>query len=228
MILINKENYWVKIKYLDNIFKNILYKNREKIYKIFQKNIYLNKSYTLIDIGTSPILEESENMILKKYKWKDRITCLSNQNCSILKKKYKNTQFLNGDAKEMRFKNNKFDIVHCSATIEHLGSSRDQLKGLKEMYRISKKYLFITTPNRFFPIEMHTKLPFLHFLPKKIFRKIIKFLGDDFFCYEKNLNLLSTKDMINLCRNAKITNYKIVYNYFLFFKSNIILVAKKI
>ena len=70
MILINKKNYWVKIKYLDNIFKNILFKNREKIYQIFQKNIYLNKSYTLIDIGTSPILEESENVILKKYKWK--------------------------------------------------------------------------------------------------------------------------------------------------------------
>jgi ubiquinone/menaquinone biosynthesis C-methylase UbiE len=228
MILINKKNYWVKIKYLDNILKNILLKNREKIYQIFQKNIYLNKSCTLIDIGTSPILEESENVILKKYKWKNKITCLSNQDCNILNKKYKKIKFLKGDAKKMYFKNNKFDIVHCSATIEHLGSSQDQLKGLKEMYRISKKHLFLTTPNRFFPIEMHTKLPFLHFLPKKIFRKIIKFLGDDFLCYEKNLNLLSTKDIINLCKNAKITNYKIVYNYFLFFKSNIILIAKKL
>jgi ubiquinone/menaquinone biosynthesis C-methylase UbiE len=227
MISINKKNYWISIKILDNILEKILYESRKKIYKIFCNKIPLKKNFTIIDVGTSPMLEKYENIILSQYKWKDNITCLSNQNCNILKQQYKNTQFLKGDAKKMRFKNNKFDIVHCSATIEHLGSSRNQLKGLKEMYRISKKYLFITTPNRFFPIEVHTKLPFLHFLPKKIFRKIIKFLGDDFFCYEKNLNLLSTKDIINLCRNAKITNYKIVYNYFLFFKSNIILIAKK-
>ena len=122
---------------------------------------------------------------------------------------------------------NKFDVVYCSATIEHLGSYQNQLRALKEMNRISKKYLFLTTPNRFFPIEMHTKIPFLHFLPKKIFRAIIRFLGDDFFCHEKNLNLLSIKDVIKLCKNAQIKNYEIMYNYFLFFKSNIILIAKK-
>jgi hypothetical protein len=74
---------------------------------------------------------------------------------------------------------------------------------------------------------MHTKIPFLHFLPKKMFRAIIRFFGDDFFCHEKNLNLLSIKDVIKLCKNAQIKNYEIMYNYFLFFKSNIILIAKK-
>jgi hypothetical protein len=227
MFSTNKKNYWVTIKYLDSILKDFLYKNRIKIYKIFRKHIIQNKKNLLIDIGTSPIIDKSENVILKKYKFKENITCLSNQNCNILKARYKKIKFVIGDAKKMIFKNNKFDIVHCSATLEHLGSYSNQLKAIKEMYRITKRYLFISTPNRFFPIEMHTKLPLLHFLPKKLFRYIINFFGDDFFCYEKNLNLLSVNDLIKLCFNAKIKEYIITYNYFLFFKSNIILIAKK-
>ncbi len=227
MITINKKNYWVSIKFLDNFLKIILYIYRKKIYKIFSNNIALKKNYKLIDIGTSPILEKSENIILSKYKWKENITCLSDQNCNILKKKYKKTKFLKGDAKKINYRNNTFDIVHSSATIEHLGSYKNQLKALKEMYRISKKYLFITTPYRFFPIEMHTKLPLLHFLPKKIFRLILKFFGENFFCYEKNLNLLTKKDLDKLCIDAKIKNYKIIFNYLLFFKSNMILIAGK-
>ena len=227
MISINKKNYWVSIKVLDKILERILYESRKKIYQIFCKKIPLKKNFTLIDVGTSPMLEKYENIILSQYKWKKNITCLSDQNCNILKKKYKEIKISIGDAKKINYKNNKFDVVYCSATIEHLGSYQNQLRALKEMNRISKKYLFLTTPNRFFPIEMHTKIPFLHFLPKKIFRAIIRFFGDDFFCHEKNLNLLSIKDVIKLCKNAQIKNYEIMYNYFLFFKSNIILIAKK-
>jgi|688.fasta_scaffold212880_2 ubiquinone/menaquinone biosynthesis C-methylase UbiE len=227
MISINKKNYWVSIKFLDNILKIILHIYREKIYKIFSNNIPLKKNYKLIDIGTSPMLEKSENIILSKYKWKENITCLSDQNCNILKKKYKKTKFLVGDAKKINYSNNTFDIVYSSATIEHLGSYENQLQALKEMYRISKKYLFLTTPNRFFPIEMHTKLPFLHFFPKKVFRLILRFFGENFFCYEKNLNLLTKKDLVRLCTDAKIINYKIIYNYLLFLKSNMILIVEK-
>ena len=79
--------------------------------------------------------------------------------------------------------------------IEHVGSYSEQKKFIKECYRITKKDIFITTPYRFFPIEMHTKLPLIHFLPKKIFRKIISFFGDDFFSLEKNLNLLSVREI---------------------------------
>ena len=97
---------------------------------------------------------------------------MSDQNCNILKKKYKEIRISIGDAKKINYKNDKFDVVYCSATIEHLGSYQNQLRALKEMNRISKKYLFLTTPNRFFPIEMHTKIPFLHFLRAEVFCRI--------------------------------------------------------
>ena len=37
------------------------------------------------------------------------------------------------------------------------------------MISLSKDYVVISTPNRFYPIEFHTKLPLLHWLPKTFF-----------------------------------------------------------
>ena len=122
---------------------------------------------------------------------------------------------------------NSFDIVHSNATIEHVGSYKNQLSFVKECVRISKKYVFIQTPNRFFPIDFHTFLPFIHWLPKSIHRKILKGVGLSFYSYEKNLNLLSKKDLINFCKNLDLKNFEII-NYKLFLMtSNLILIIKK-
>ena len=58
-------------------------------------------------------------------------------------------------------------------------------------------------------------------------RKILKVIGLNYFASEKNLNLLFSKDIIRICSELKIIDYKIVYNKFIFLKSNIILIIKK-
>ena len=83
------------------------------------------------------------------------------------------------------------------------------------------------TPNRFHPLEFHTKIPIIHWLPKKFYRKILKFLGLKFFADEKNLNLLSEFDLrFNHEKNNQI-NYEIKYINFFFIKSNLILIGEK-
>ena len=124
-------------------------------------------------------------------------------------------------------KDNSFDIIHSNATIEHVGSDKMQLKFISECLRVSRKFVFITTPNKYFPIEFHTKIPFIHWLPHNYFNIILKLFGDNFFRHKKNLNLISHKKIISFCEKLKIKNYKIFFNYFLFLKSNIILVIKK-
>jgi hypothetical protein len=127
----------------------------------------------------------------------------------------------------MKFKENSFDTVYSSATIEHVGSRTNQLKFIKECYRVSRKDVFITTPNKFYPMEFHTKIPLLHFLPSEIYRKILFYLGFSFFSKEKNLNLLSAKDLKNMCFFLKIKNFNILKYKFLFMTSNLILHIKK-
>jgi ubiquinone/menaquinone biosynthesis C-methylase UbiE len=132
-----------------------------------------------------------------------------------------------GDARKMKFDDNKFDVVYSSATIEHVGSKSSQTKFIKECLRVSRRDVFIATPNRFYPIEFHTKLPLLHFFPPKIYRKILSFFGFLFFSKEKNLNLLSAQDLINICFFLKIKNYNIIRYKFLFITSNLLLHIKK-
>ena len=68
-----------------------------------------------------------------------------------------------------------------------------QIKFVKEAFRISKKYVFITTPNRYFPLDLHTAIPIIHWLPKKIHRIILRMIGHKFLSQEKNLNLLKSR-----------------------------------
>ena len=164
------KTYWKKILFLDSFLLKILKYNRLKIQHLFEKNI---KFKNLLDVGTTPIFDEYNNILLHSFKNNNNITSLSNLDCSLLKKNFTKVKIIKGDARKMKFKQNSFDTVYSSATIEHVGSRSNQIKFIKECYRVSRKDVFITTPNKFYPIEFHTKLPFLHFLPSKIYRKIL-------------------------------------------------------
>ena len=223
----NKQSYWKKILFLDNFFKSAVLNNRKYFYKIFLNHNNFNEKTTILDVGTTPSLEDHENFFINAYPYKNNITCLSNVDCSKLNRKFKYLKFIINDAKKSNLEDNCFDIVHSNAVIEHVGDFEQQKKFLQECMRISKKSIFITTPYRYFPIEMHTKLPFLHFLPKNIFRNILKLFGDNFFPHEKNLNLLSIKEIEKMLYELSIKNFKLIKHKFLFFTSNIIIIISK-
>ena len=76
---------------------------------------------------------------------------------------------------------------------------------LENIIKLTNKYFFITTPNRFFPIDFHTKLPIVHMLPKKIHRKILRLINLHEYAEEENLNLLdenTINKLINTQQNA--------------------------
>jgi hypothetical protein len=217
-----------KIKFINYVFERIANDARNEFFNIFKKITKYSKKKSIIDIGTTPSLDDVQNIILSKIKDNENITCLSNLNCKILFKKYPNIKkILIGDGRNNNLPNNSFDIVHSNATIEHVGSYKNQKLFIKECNRISKKYVFIQTPNRFYPIDFHTILPFIHWLPKNTHRKILNIIGLNFYGLEKNLNLLSESDLINLCEELNIKNYKIIKYRLFFITSNLILFIEK-
>ena len=80
----------------------------------------------------------------------------------------------------------KSDFVISNATIEHVGSLKNQKKMVENMIKLTNKVMIIQTINRFFPIDTHTKLPLLNMLPKAIHRKIKKFLARQLPNRQKN------------------------------------------
>ena len=124
----------------------------------------------------------------------------------------------------------KSDFVLSSATIEHVGSYENQKKMLKNVALLTNKIFFITTPNKYYPIDFHSKLPFVNMLPNNIFRKILKFFNFRYLSKEENLNLLSLKDLKNVLLETKIDkdfDIKIRYIRLFFLKSNFIIIGTK-
>ncbi len=201
---------------------------RNNFFKYFVENTDYTIDKSVIDIGTTPSLDDEHNVFLAHTKDNKNVSCLSDQDCSILKKKYTNIRnIIIGYGQNIKLEDNSFDISHSNAVIEHIGSHENQVTLIKEMARISKNYVFIQTPNRNYPIEFHTILPFIHWLPKNIHRKILRLLKLEFYSKEENLNLLTKKDLINICDQLNLKKFKIIDHKLLFLTSHLILVIEK-
>ena len=217
-----------KKSFFYQVFQKITVNARNEFFNLFICNNNYSDKKSIIDIGTTPSLEKEQNIFLENLKTNPNITCLSNQDCKILKEKYRNIKsILIGDGKQTQFEDNSFDIVHSNATIEHVGSFENQVKFVREALRICKESVFIQTPNRFYPIDFHTILPIIHWLPKSIHRKILKFFKLDFYSNEENLNLLSINELKEICKILNIKKYKILKYKLFFLTSNLILVIYK-
>ena len=69
------------------------------------------------------------------------------------------------------------DLVVSNATIEHVGNSKNQLQMISNIIKLTKKNFLIITPNKYYPIDFHTQIPLIHWLPKNIHRKILSLIG---------------------------------------------------
>ena len=85
-------------------------------------------------------------------------------------KKYK---FVQGDGRKLAYDDNSYDLVFSNSVIEHVGDLSDQLAFANEMRRVGKK-VCCQTPNRWFFVEPHLITVFVHWLPKRLQRKLIR------------------------------------------------------
>ena len=209
------------------LFDRIIIKKRKEIINIINK-YFANKSFDdALDIGTTDDMEfESSNHIIRNINKVKEYKSISNQkiNSSFFKKTLNKSILENLSEEEIQ----KYmsDIVISNATIEHVGNYTCQLKMLSNIVNLTKKYFVVTTPNRFHPFDFHTKIPFIHWFPKKIHRKILSWFNLDYFSKEENLNLLSISDLKKLLDNYPLIKYEIFKIKFLGFTSNFIIIGK--
>ena len=226
--IVDKETFKFNSYGFNRHFSSLGSKVRKSIYRQFLALTQITENESVLDVGVSTELTlEDVNFFEKYYPHKNRIAAVGLSPTSELESVYPGLRYFCADAKGMPFDDGEYDYVFSSAVIEHVGSRHEQTRFLKELYRVSRKGVFISTPNRWFPVEFHVVLPFIHWLPPRVFRKTLQTLKKEPLHLEENLNLLSRNDLRTLCNSCGIKTYSILGQKLFGMTSNLLLYISK-
>ena len=132
------------------------------------------------------------------YPHKGKILAVGIDDAGFLETLYPGMTFITANGLDLPFGEASFDVIHSAAVLEHVGRRENQAQLLRECARVARRSAFLTTPNRWFPVEFHTSLPLLHWFPKPAFRALMRGMGRPFFAEEANLNLLGSTELRRL------------------------------
>ncbi len=126
-----------------------------------------------------------------------------------------NLEFNIGDAMNIKFPKNSFDVVICAHIYEHVPDA-DRL--MAEIHRVLKPggICYFSAGNRLAVKEPHYNLPFLSVMPRSFAHRYMRITGKGKFYYEKHLTYRGLKRLI---RNFEQIDYtkRIIENPELFY-----------
>ena len=172
------------------------------------------KGMSVLDVGVSAEKYQGEstlNYFLKNFPYPATdYTGLGVQDLSEMGQLFPQKNFVQYSGTDFPFENNQFDWVFSNAVIEHVGCTQRQIKFVNEMSRVGKN-VFFTTPNKYFPIESHTQVVFLHWNDQYFYKWLKK---NKPHRSRNNLNLLSKPKLREILKQSHATNYQIRSNLF--------------
>lgn len=170
---------------------NISLHVRRRMFDLFMATMRPDEHTSVLDLGvTCDERQKDANYFEQFYPHLQRVVCAGTEDARHLEQSYPGVSFKQVFPNQpLPFEDQQFDIVFSNAVVEHTGSTRSQMYFIGEALRVSKHF-FLTTPNRWFPIEMHTGLPLLHYLPIPMHRALMTKIGLPFWAAEANLHLL--------------------------------------
>ena len=153
----------------------------------------------VLDVGvTCDHAFAESNFFEQWYPYSHNITCVGTEDASHLERNFPGLTFAKIEAgKPLPFPDQSFDLVFSNAVLEHTGDSQSQRRFLAEICRVGQAF-FVTTPNRWFPVEHHTGVPLLHYLPLPIYRRLLRHTRLRYWSDEQHLNMLSANSVRDL------------------------------
>jgi SAM-dependent methyltransferase len=157
-------------------------RSRRRKLRLFLDELQPTEGTTVLDVGADELaFGEGDscrtlNFLEELYPWPERITALGLQDGTAFGRRYPHIRYVQGDACALPFEDGAFDIAFSNAVIEHVGGRDRQLAFVSEALRVARR-AFVTTPNRLFPIEVHTRLPLVHWLPEAASGRVYDVLG---------------------------------------------------
>ena len=203
------------MRWVESIAGRISRRNREAKLQQFLRLVAPREDETIVDVGVADReYSESDNYLEKHFPHPENIVAVAHTSLDHFSLRYPQVRVIIADGRALPFAVNEFDIAYSNAVIEHVGSYENQLAFLRELHRVARRG-YLTTPNRRFPIEIHTRIPLLHvLLPKAWFHRFLTTIGKGWAAGDY-MNLLSEHDLRRLLRETAITDFEITRNRFL-------------
>jgi SAM-dependent methyltransferase len=147
-------------------------RNRRRKFELFMKTMRPGPETRVVDVGvgdtgfgTEPGVAVTHNFFEALYPWPERITAVSDVPLPNFAREFPSIRCVRASGTELPFDDDEFDVAFSNAVIEHVGSREEQRRFALELCRVAPR-VFLSTPNRWFPVETHTLVPLVHWLPR--------------------------------------------------------------
>lgn len=169
-------------------------RSRGRRFEIFMRETRPTPFDRVLDIGAGVGEGRGVNFFEDRYPWPDRITALALADLPAFRRAHPEVTLVVGDGRRLPFADRSFDIAFSNAVIEHVGSSADQRRFVAEACRAADR-VFLSTPNRWFPLDSHTMAPFAHWLPIGWRNAIYRAIGRGSYASENALRLVGAREL---------------------------------
>jgi SAM-dependent methyltransferase len=178
---------------LRRVASRVSMRSRERKLQLFLDLLQPGPETTVVDVGVTDAAFGSgstDNFFEALYPWPEQVTGVGRTELDRFAAAFPQVRAVRADGRDLPFADAEFDLGFSNAVVEHVAGGRDgQRQFVHELCRVAGR-VFVTTPNRRFPLEVHTLLPFVHWLPKGPRERLLPF--DDV------LDPLSAKDLAAL------------------------------
>ena len=154
-------------------------RSRERKLRLFLAACAPGPETSVLDLGVTDSgyggTYGTDNFLEAMYPWPERITGVGHTELERFTAAFPRVRAVRADGRDLPFADGEFDLGFSNAVVEHVSGGRDgQRRFVHELCRVAHR-VFVTTPNRFFPLEVHTLLPFVHWLPAVARERLIPF-----------------------------------------------------
>jgi SAM-dependent methyltransferase len=157
--------------------------NRRRKLALFMETMRPGPKTRIVDVGvgdtgfgTEPGVAASHNFFEALYPWPERITAVSDVPLPNFAREFPQVSCVTASGTDLPFEDDAFDVAFSNAVIEHVGGREEQRRFVGELCRVAPR-VFVSTPNRWFPVETHTLVPIVHWLPRGVRDRIFAALG---------------------------------------------------
>ena len=163
---------------LRRVASRVSMRSRERKLELFLELMRPSPETSVVDVGVTDApfgAGSTDNFFEALYPWPERVTGVGQTDLARFAAAFPSVRAVRADGRELPFADREFDLGFSNAVVEHVAGGRaGQQRFVHELCRVSKR-VFVTTPNRLFPLEVHTLLPFVHWLPASARERVIPF-----------------------------------------------------